>query len=236
MTAYSPETLPMARLAEYLAELAVILGHRAAVHFVKIESGSAVPVFAIDREEAPKVQKRVAALDRGDGPEDARQAVQRIDRWLADDDATGELLGPTGARLLRFPGRDRAASPKYGPFTQAGTLDGVVIVIGGERDPVPLHLQDGELVHNCMVPRELARRLAPYLFGSPVRVSGNGRWKRDAHGHWEMTHFSVSAFEPLTEETLASAVARLRQMPAEWKQSTDPLADLMAIRSGARKH
>ena len=34
--AYTPETMPMGRLAEYMADLAVILGERAAVHFVQL--------------------------------------------------------------------------------------------------------------------------------------------------------------------------------------------------------
>jgi hypothetical protein len=236
MTAYSPETLPMARLVEYLAELAVLLGHPASVHFMKIERGSAVPVIAVDREDAPKVQKRVASVKRGDGPADAREAVQKIDRWLADDDASGELLGPTGSRLLKFPGRERAATPEYGLFTQPATLDGVVIVIGGERDPVPLHLQDGEVVHNCWVSRELAKQLAPHLFGNPIRVAGNGRWKRDVHEQWEMVTFTVSSFEPLRDENLGDAVARLRNVSGDWKTSADPIGDLMKIRTGDRKH
>jgi len=42
MSALKPETLPMARLAEYLARLAVLFGHQDQVYFSKVRKGSAI--------------------------------------------------------------------------------------------------------------------------------------------------------------------------------------------------
>ena len=38
--AYSPETMPMARLAEYMQSFAQMLGHEAGVHFAGLKPGS----------------------------------------------------------------------------------------------------------------------------------------------------------------------------------------------------
>jgi hypothetical protein len=50
ITAYTPATIPMARLAEYMAELAVVLGEEEHVHFVRLQKGSTVLVHNIENE------------------------------------------------------------------------------------------------------------------------------------------------------------------------------------------
>ena len=66
--AYSPETMPMARLAECLAQLAIILGELNAVHLVRLEGGSTIVVHKIEREAVPKVVDRVTSVRVGDRP------------------------------------------------------------------------------------------------------------------------------------------------------------------------
>ena len=46
--AFTPETMPMARLAKYLTELAAILGESKSVHLIRIESGSTALVHKIE--------------------------------------------------------------------------------------------------------------------------------------------------------------------------------------------
>jgi hypothetical protein len=46
--ACTPETLPMARLAQYLADLAVLIGHKTSVHLIGIKEGSVRPQIRID--------------------------------------------------------------------------------------------------------------------------------------------------------------------------------------------
>ena len=50
---YSPGTLPMARLAAYMGELARLLGRLDKVHFVRLEEGSTVLVQRVEPEAAP---------------------------------------------------------------------------------------------------------------------------------------------------------------------------------------
>ncbi len=48
--AYSPETLPMSRLAEYMTDLARLFGTAERVHFVRLEAGSTVLVQRVEPE------------------------------------------------------------------------------------------------------------------------------------------------------------------------------------------
>jgi hypothetical protein len=232
--AFTPESLPMARLAEYMADLAVLLGNVEKVHFVRLKKGSTVLVHAIEWEAAPKVDERIRAVRLQEGPPDAMKAYRAIDRRLASDNAIGRLVSPTQAKVIEFPGRSRQASAAYGPFTQPGSFDGVPIVIGGKDDPVPVHLQEGDEVHLCYASRELARRLAKHLFVSVVRVTGNGRWHRDSDGVWAMDRFTITDFQTLEDDQLVDTVARLRAA-AGVAEPEDVLGELEKIRHGSNR-
>jgi len=228
---FSPETLPMARLAEYMAEVADLLGHDAYVHFVKVEAGSMVLVQEVEPEAAPKVRDQVHDVKLGEGPPEARRARVNIDRMLAADNGSGELIEPQGAPVLKFPGAKAPKDLAYGPFNQPGELTGTVIMIGGKNDPVPIHLQDGDRVHICSVKRDLARRLAAHMFEAPIRVSGTGRWLRDSTGDWQMREFRVTDFRPLGQTPLREMVDKLRGVKASWLNTADPIGELQKIRS-----
>src|SRR6202034_2994476 len=52
--AYSPHTIPLARLSQYLSDLARMMGETANVHLSRVDKGSTVHVICVDWEEAPK--------------------------------------------------------------------------------------------------------------------------------------------------------------------------------------
>ena len=52
---YTRDSLPMARLAEYMQGFAALLGHRPSVHFSHLEEGSAVLVTKVEPQDEPKV-------------------------------------------------------------------------------------------------------------------------------------------------------------------------------------
>jgi hypothetical protein len=236
---FTPETLPMARLAEYMADLADLLGEKSAVHFVQVEGGSAVLVEDVEHEAYPKVRARVHDVKRGEGPPDARRAYESLNKKLAADNASGQLIEEPAqygqlrepTRVLEFPGRRRFVELEYGPVGQVATLQGVVIVVGGESDPVPVHLEDGNTIHLCKAKRPLAKELALHIFGAPVRVTGNGRWLRDSAGEWIMKSFMITGYSVLKDDSLSAVIAALRQIPGEWKARPDTAAILKTLRS-----
>lgn len=234
--AYSPETIPMAKLAEYMADFAALLGRENAVHFVGLEKGSTKLAARVEFEDVPKVTTRLHDIQRGNPPKDAVKVFAQIDDRLANDNAIGRIFvegseGTADAELLTFPGRDRPRAQSYGPFTQEGTLDGVLISVGGKDETVPLRLQNGDTTYtNCDTTRTLARELGKHLF-EPIRIHGSGRWMREADGAWTLSRFRVHRFEVLAKDSLRDSVAVLRAVRGSgWKNMDAPLAELDDLR------
>ena len=235
--AYRPDTLPMARLAEYMGELARLLGRLDQVHFVRLEEGSTALVQRVEPEAAPDVKERLHALRQDNQPDDAAKAFTTLNRYLADDNATGLLQEGEGAEVLRFPGREAPAPLTFGAFNQTGVLDGVLIRIGGRDDTVPAHLRAGDTIHLCNATRDMAKRLAVHLYGPPLRVHGNGRWERDAGGGWVMKRFNITSFDVLDDAPLGEVARRLRDVKGNgWKEVEDPTAVLRHLRGLEEAH
>jgi hypothetical protein len=234
--AYSPETIPMATLAEYMADFAALLGKEHAVHFDRLEAGSTTIVSRVEYEDVPKVTTRLAAIRNGNASNDLARLVAEIDNRLANDNATGRVLladndQASGVELLAFAGRDRPKMPSYGPFRQEGHLDGVLISVGGKDQTISVRLQNGEIIYtHCETTRPIARELGKHFF-EPIRVYGTGRWVREADGSWSLLHFRIYRFEALGNASLRETIAALRDVPGSgWKDIDDPLSELEDIR------
>jgi len=231
--AYSPETIPMARLAEYMQQLAAMLGHEAAVHFDSIRDGSTQLVSRVDHEQVPKVGAVLDALMRGEGPPEAVKAQGEIDRLLADDNATGYLFedNDPGAKIIAFPGVTRPRPVSYGPIKQEGMLDGILVSVGGADKTIHIRLQHGDMKYsNIDTDRETARRLGKHLF-EPIRVFGTGSWFREEGGTWTLRRFKVDSFEALKTDDLRDVIQELRQVEgSEWSGQSDALAKLRHLR------
>jgi hypothetical protein len=234
--AFTPETLPLKRLAEYLSQLATLYGSQERVHFVRLKKSSAILINRVEFESAPKVKERLDGVKHRDAPNEAIDAYSRLDNMLAEDNATGviALAQPKrkAAIILEFPGRNRESIENFGAVTQTGSLDGQLIRIGGFDETVPVLLLEEDRRRYCTCNRETARLLAPYLFGQELRVFGNGRWQRDAFGNWAMERFSISNFQPLNETGLSEVTANLRSIESDLQKFDDPLGELRRLRHG----
>jgi len=228
--AFTPETMPMARLSEYLKELAEILGEPKDVHLIAIESGSTVPVVQVEYESLPKVQERADAVRRGDGPRDSLVAYHRVNRMLREDNGRAVFQrGKRGIKILEFPGRDEAEEP-FGSVKQSGSIEGIVVRVGGTGDSIPVLLEsEGTQIAGCHTSRQIAKELAKCLF-DPVRVAGMGYWMRDAEGQWLLKHFHIRDFERLENLPLGDALERLRA--AATGLDDDAYQDLTVLRHG----
>ena len=232
INAFTPETIPLERLAEYLGYIARIMGEKDRVHFSHLEGGSTQPVLTVEHEAIPSVRERIHLVRGNEGSSDARTALKELNKLLAQDNANGELLDADRKRVLRFPGTDAATQTEFGPVTEPGVFEGIPIKVGGEHDPVPVHLLDGELTHIIKAPRRIAKELARHLFSAPVRVEGKGRWTRNRMGEWILHSFIAQDFQLLRENDVASDFATLQAIDAEWKKLEDPLSDLALLRNG----
>lgn len=233
--AFTPETLPLSRLAEYMADLAAMLGHKENVHLLGIKKGSVMPLVGIDYPAIPKVTQRIKEVRLGSGPQSALRAFKEINQRLAQDNAVGELLEEKKRGvILHFPGREQA-DEVLGPFPQATSLDGELIRLGGEGRIVPIHLlSEGELVV-CAADRDLAKRIAPYIFDGQLRVHGVGRWQRELDGTWRMIKFRIDSFEVLEDASLPETLKKLKAIKSPLHDIEDPVEALDLLRHGEDK-
>jgi hypothetical protein len=230
----TPHQLPMARLADYLLELAVLCGSKKHVHFLRVETGSAPLVMEIDQEYEEKISERVRRASFNKGSKEAIRANMTLRAMLKEDRLWAEFKTDNGDIFASFPLVKTKKEETFGPFWQEGSLEGFVVRLGGIDDTLPVHLVYEGRVYICNASREIVRKLGPRIWGSPVRVHGKGKWYRNEQGLWEMQYFDIHSFEDLESTTLSDAISRLRAIPDNDLLSLkDPFAEIQKLRNGA---
>jgi hypothetical protein len=235
-TEWSPLTLPMARLAEYITDLALIMGHKESVHFIKVEEGSHESVLFIDEEEEGRITHQTQSAARGAGPREANAAYKRLDDRLREDEAIGSITNLSRkAKVLEFPGRNLDLPQEYGPIKENTSLVGVLKRVGGFDKSVPIHLQRAdEVIFYCDADELVAKQLAPY-YSQTIRVHGRATYVRGKEGMWKLDHFKIQSFDPkpLSDDSFSQTIEKLKAIPGnEWSQVTDPLEELHKLRHG----
>ncbi|MCX7377408.1 MAG: hypothetical protein NTY94_11800 [Alphaproteobacteria bacterium] len=233
ITPFAPDTMPMSRLAEYMADLAQLLGSDHNVHFVELTAGSARLAYIVDAEAIPKVTDRVHNARIGQGPKEAISAISRINRKLADDGGDGRIIEKGGAEIIEFPGKREEPAAFEGHAIQMDSLDGFLVRLGGKKEDVPIHFENREgRTFSGTSSRSVARTLAPHLFGAELRFFGLANWTMNPHGTWVLSRFLIQRFIILDDETLQESVSFLRNVPNnDWNQIADPWLVLQELRA-----
>lgn len=238
LEAYTPATIPMDRLAKYLAVLAKLLGNEASVHFSRLEEGSTCALQKIDYEALPKVMARLSTLNHVDAANDAQAAFDDLNKLCAADNATAAIYKRkdgirVGAAFVLFEGKNLPKPLRFGPFTEPVVFDGELIRIGGKDKTAHAQLIDVEgVVWSGEMTKELAARIAQYLYRGTLRVHGNARWLREEDGKWVLQHLKISEFETLKDETLQEAAVRLRGLKDTDWCGIDNLDEYISISRG----
>lgn len=229
---YTPETIPMKRLAEYMSDLANLLGHPHSVHFIRIDPGSLAVVHRVEVEDKPKVSERLHAVatDPDNAPHDAMAAYHAINTRLESDNARAEIFADDN--LIEFPGR---TTPKpqpaiIGPFVQRDTIVGVPIMIGGKRDFVPVHIETATGIVPCRAKRGVARRLGRYLFKDVIKAVGEAKWIRTDEVGWELQDFVIDDFDPAEDHDLEQSLQIIRRATDGRWSTNDPVGDILRSR------
>jgi len=232
ITAYSPETMPMKRLAEYLADMAVLLGEESHVHLIAVEASSTCPVVLVDWEAEPKIIERIQRVRNGEGPEEAQRASSNINARLRKDNASADLLNPLRSKVMEFPGAKADQPLEWPSINQAAELYGIPVWVGGRSELSNVDLLDGKQEWKCLATRAKAISIAHHIYTAVLRVWGKGRWRKVPGANWELERFVIDDFAVMKAGNIEQAIDELRGVKAEWKSLNDPLALLDAIRSG----
>lgn len=222
-------TLPMSRLAEYVKDLATMLGQEDHVHLIEIRESSTVLVPFVDDIAFQKVQKQVIAIRNGSAPQKAMTTYEAVNRRLSDDSASAVLRGAYGA-VVQFPGNTNTpVSEDLGPVVEPDSIDGEIIQIGGRDETISVYIREKHYTPViCTTTRDKGRSLAQLIF-QQVRVTGQATWIR-ANNKWKRTQFHIDSWAPLIERSLESTIEQLRNVPTPNIDNIDPFAILAEVR------
>ena len=129
---FTPLTLPMTRLKDYIVGLVELFGNDDFVHFLRVDEGTAAPACYVEPRILQKVEHRLTLIKSGGADDRAMNAFTFLNDKLFDDNAVAELTDHQG-QVLYFPGRESIRAPEIGPITELGVLEGEVFQIGGKE-------------------------------------------------------------------------------------------------------
>lgn len=231
VTAYTPNSIPLARLAEYMEGLAALMGSQVHVHFGGLTKGSTVINAEVEAESVQRVENRLRTATGPDAPADAVKALARLESLMREDRARG-TLSRDGERLIKFLGVDAVVVERVGPVREATSVQGEVVRVGGKDRTIHALLvsAEGDEFKVTTTSKEQAKGLAALLF-SIVRANGTGVWYRDEAGVWKLEELRLETFEPVDERSLVEAIADLRSVRDNgWAAIADPLSALRDMR------
>lgn len=227
---YTPSTLPMNKLAEYLKDFSDLLGNPEHVHFKGLTKGSAVLKASVDDEYESAALTRLSTVNEFQEG-DAGKAYTKLNERLLKDNASATLkFGKKN--IVEFPGRKSKLKRRIGPVREHGQLEGELIRIGGKDESIHITLLSGsgESLKLTTGSKELAKEMAHHLF-STVRVEGLGVWYRSDKEGWELESLKISSYEVIEDCSLIDVVAELQAVEgSEWSELEDPLAMAAEIR------
>ena len=230
---FQPDSLPMGRLAEYMADLATMLGEKAHVHFVALEDGCVQLIHEVDHSAFPKIEQRTSNILDGTAPAEAINAYRSINKKLVLDNTFASWGDDrTGAQILEFPGVRAPKPVEIAAVEQPGSIVGTLQGLGGKSFAdanVPVHVDTGDVVYACTASKALAKQLAPY-WGEERKLDGVAVWQREESGAWVMKKFTIQTHEPVDGASLSEVIERLREVPSGLSAIRDPWGDLMADR------
>jgi hypothetical protein len=231
MDGWTPATIPLKRLAQYMERLAALIGSQQYVHFVKAKKGSHRQFLRVEPLHAEAAFQRLTAANDSSAGE-VKDIVRQINGMLLQDNCIGVFRVTNGQNLINFPGRKTPIQQEVTVF-EHGTIDGMVMRIGGKDNTVPVLLKTGaDTFAKCNANRAIAKDLAAGLFERTVRVAGKGQWRRNESGTWEVMSFDIKSFEWLEEDSLKDITDIMRQVDGSgWNALLDPQAELRKLRS-----
>ena len=221
--AFTPETMPLPRLLQYLGEIATVVGVADDMHLIRIEESSTKPVFKMPRATAALARQRADEVRQGRGSSAQRGAFDRIRQMVRHDgDEPASLRDRAGEILSFFP--IEAPDAVVASVRQPTTFDGTLMRVGGVGDYSAIQMQDasGKIYSGFTASRSNAKAMGSLLF-EPLRVTGIGSWERMRSGAWNLSKMLISSFERIEDETAEEVMRRLGAVKVAWPQDADAL-------------
>ncbi len=232
---YTVSTLPMERLAQYMVDLATMLGSQDAVHFIGVVEGSVALVHTVDESFVGVIAERARMVSAGTANVTALSAARSLNKKLREDNsqAVYKFDGSDGERLVEFPGASVPQENRVKGVGQSSFVDGYVVKIGGISDDISITILEADVRTSASADIDMAKRLGKHIYADYLRVYGEGRWERSADGVWGLRSFRIKDFDVLGEDTPEDVFADLRRIDGGnwndidlWKQAHEIRSDV----------
>lgn len=218
---YSPHTLSMKRLGQYLSHLSDMLGEVEHVHFSSVSKGSAMLNVEIEELHYQKVLTHVREVPKGLGLKKHQAAYKALQKLMDEDGTGGAILDNAEAPVLSF--RKRQDDDKPLVVNKPGSIQGRLYLVGGKDETIPVRLEgaNGETLL-CEATTDIAQQLSGLLF-KQVRVSGHGTWERSSDGRWRLRKLKVESFQELNTSNASSVLATMQSLGGlKWADMDNP--------------
>lgn len=226
-----PDSIPMSKLAEYMAEWAQLLGTEGAPVFRGIVDGSVVLRAEVATTSKNQVKNRLreAPFDQG-----ANRYILSLQKLMARDGVVGTVIDSSKEVILRFDDVSETESLPPVIVEDSCEIDGTVYRVQGKDVSSHIGLLEYGSDRTFSVETRdetLARRFAENFRGPTLRVRVRGTWRRDESGEWQPHHLVAEGFDVLNEQPLSELMNSLRAIPGNgWSELTDPMAEWRNIR------
>jgi len=221
---FTPDTIPMRRLAEYMLQVSKLFGSEEKIRFERVENNCVALVNKVPAAHSGKIQSRIRAIGRGEGSFDAKSANSRINQMLYEDEASARIK-TNGAIILRFPGNvipEAADASMSGPASLTGYFYSLSENQKGEvKAKLRIVSSDNKSrTVDAVCDSALADNVKALLFNH-VRVTGVAEWFRTDKGEWRAENIKVNNATKINTANLQTAVQNIRSANVKW--SKDPL-------------
>ena len=228
----TPKRLSMEAFGELTQRFADLLGAVEHVRFKGLVRGSAAVRAEVLPTAQAEVRKNLLLLS---GPRAGK--LRRLDDYLKQCGWYADIRNKSGDVLIKLPGalaaNDERAEEPTREVHQVSSVVGSIVRIGGKDETVPMmvKLDSGEYLDVTVRGRELARKLAPFLFADELRFTGLTTWQRGGDGEWRCTTMIIDSFEALDTAPLNELFGKLEAVPGNgWRMFDDPIAELTRLR------
>ena len=230
--AYSPDTISMKRLGEYMTKLGKLLGQEDRVHFYELRGGSTAIAMKVECEASPKIRTRIDNIKISEAANDP--VARELNDMLRADNAIAELRQVVAGQkenLLKFAGREVPKPQKVGPFSEPATIKGLLVRLEGKDTTKHVSILDAQgKVWAGAMSLEVAVQCRELMF-EHVAVEGVAKWIRSEDGTWSLVDFNISSCKPLENNTLKEDINALRSIEGnQWKTMDDPIAYIHQLR------
>jgi hypothetical protein len=225
--AFSPDTIPMEKLADYMLELSKVLGNPEHVHFNKLTSGSTGVSVKVENEVVKDTDYRIKNIKTDS---QTKKHWFNINKMLKKDNTSAEFHKEL-VKIYDFPGV-KLITQEIKPFWQENfIIQGKVYSVGGKDNTKHVHILDNEgNSFPCETNEEVAKKISDYLFDTIVTAYGKAKVKRNIEGIWEIQAFKLHDFEPVSSTDLTDTFNSLRNIDTGWHNVEDPYKKLEDLR------